>query len=219
MDEALVKEYKRIRKAHTTLPASQAILWARGLLKPTTLDWELWTGRHVAVGKGKVDGFDVRAVVDYDDYATYDIGFTSEDTGIRNPHWHDGKPDRDKYVTLESGTVRELAPYFHKAGMAKNVAWEYARKSLTEEAASYLDNKVMCLVAHVTVSVAGVEVGEGGHIGTELLDTEYRLEKELDDFVSECGMVEEAIEDARKSLPAMVEAQKAIAASLEGLTK
>lgn len=207
-DVRVAAEYLRLRKEHPSLSANQAMLWARGNLKPTELKWETFEGNHFAVGRGERDGFDVRVVVDYDEYPSQTAPTpTDDDTGIRNPDFEYDEYDYQRgkrFLELESGsTVRELAPYYNRAGASKSVAWERARESLQEEAEAYLSDDYVQLVYRAEVSVGGAKLGEEA-LGSDLIIDYRTLEKELDNTVVETGIIEEAIEQAKENLPSLV---------------
>jgi len=212
MDDATLREYKRLRAQGNGAKVSLDI--ARHYVKPTTLDWKVTFDRHLAIGRGTVDGFDIRAVVDYDD-RTYDYDFTDTDTGIRNPQYRwDGPGSEAKFIALESGeTVRGLAPYLRKQGMSKHVAWETARLSLQEEARTYFNNEIILVGATVTASTEGVDLGSTS-FGFDLSDD--HLEQDLDDAVMDA--VSEAIYDARENLDKVIAAERTKLSALEALT-
>ena len=212
-------EYVRIRREHPWLPASQAILWARGNLKPLTLEWETFEGNHFAVGRGERDGFDITVYVDYDSWGG--VGDfptpTDDNTGIRNPNF-----DRDAYrgdatkpyLELVSGyTLPQLAADYRKQGDAKGVAWERARESLQDEAEGYLSDDYVQLVFRAVASVGGAELGEGA-LGSDLIIDYKTLERELDNTVAETDIIEQAIEEAKVNLPALVTKIEAVAGHL-----
>jgi hypothetical protein len=197
----LQTEYRRIRREHPYVQAKNAFLWARGNIKPTELQWETF-GNHFASAKTQRDGFDIRVIVDYDEYPTDPmVSETEDDTGIRNPAYQ-GPDDyrHSRFLSIESGeTLRGLVPYYRKQGDAKNVAWERARQSLQDEAKAYLSDDYVRLVITVKVSKKGIELGSAS-IGTDLIIDYKTLERELDDAVSEAGLISEAIDEARKNL-------------------
>lgn len=196
------EEYRRLRRKYPYNPASQTILWARGNVKDPELDWKTFVGRHVAVATTVRDGFDIRVTVDYDENADPMVEETDTDTGIRNPRFRwtgDAWDVRhiERYLSVESGTtVRELAPYYHDGGDSKNVAWERARQSLQREAEAYMADDYAEYVIKATASLDGIELGSGAIGGCDV-DSDARFEKELDNLVSETGVIEEAIAEAR----------------------
>lgn len=206
------EEYRRLRRRDPGLPSKQAILWARGNVKAPTLDWTLYAGNHVAVGKTTKDGFEVRVIIDYDDdgYGGR-VQETDTDTGIRNPRFGqkwtgDSWDTRNvcRYLSLESdSTVRELASYYNKAGASKSVAWEYARESLQEEAEEYFADDHAEYDIHAKAYLDGVFMGESGYVGGFEVDGRESLEKQFDDFALETDCIDEAIEDAREKVRAL----------------
>jgi hypothetical protein len=205
-------EYLRIRKEHPWLPSKQAMLWARGNVKPLELEWKTFEDNHFAVGRGERDGFDIAVYVDYDDYGFRNTGTPTHDyTGIRNPEF-DPELGRDSYarafdsnrakrwLALESDTTLPgLAGEYRKRGEARAVAWYDAEQSLKEEAQAYLSDDYVQLVFRAVASVGGVELGEAS-LGSDLIIDYRTLEKELDNIVAETGVIEEAIEEARANV-------------------
>jgi len=205
------EEYRRLRRKNPGLPAKQAVLWARGNVKPSTLDWTLYEGSHVAVGRTTRDGFEVRVIIDYDTDTYGRVEETDTDTGIRNPRFGqrwtgDSWDTRNvrRYLSLESdSTVKELASYYHKAGASKNVAWEEARESLQEEAERYLSDDHAEYVIHAKAYLDGVPMGESGYVGGYEVDDRESFEKQLDDFAHETDCIDEVIEEARAKVRAL----------------
>ena len=210
MDEQTLRNYRRLRSKNPTLGASNALRWAKSLAKPLSYDWSVNPGRHVNAATTTRDGFDIRILVDYDEYADRRAEYTDNDTGIRNPDfdWDNGdgyyyrnNPQKGKrYIEVESGyTVPSLADDYHKMGMSKSVALDVARKSLEDEAREYLADEWASYVITVKASLAGIEMGSASLGGTEVsMDTPAELEFEvtLDDY----DLIGEAIEDARSAL-------------------
>lgn len=205
-EQTVETEYRRIRKEHPYMSAKQAILWARGNLKPTILDWQTFSGRGFASATGKVEGFDISVVADYDQYWSDSVVTeTDDDTGIRNPAYnHDDYYRRHKkFLSLESdSTVRELATYYHKAGESRNVAWEDARTSLQKEAEDYLGDDYVRLIITVKASRLGIELGSASISSDYIIDWRD-IERELDSTVYEHGLVDEAIEEAKENLESL----------------
>jgi hypothetical protein len=229
MNEALQAEYLNIRRKHPWLPSKQAILWAKGNLKPLALEWITFPNGHFAEAKAfeSPEGYDIRVVVDYDEYASVDITFTDDpSSGIRNPRyvypdrgWGGRETGSDKrYVQLESDyTVAQLAKDYHERGESKGVAWEHARESLEDEAKGYLGEDYVQLIVTAIASIDGVEIGRGG-IGTDLIIDYGTLERELDNAVEETGVIFEAVENAKENVTAIVERERTRLARMEALT-
>lgn len=207
-------EYMRLRKKHPWLPSKQAILWARGNVKPLEFEWEPFTGNHLAVGTGTRDGFDIRITVDQSDEVSDAVTVTDTDTGIRNPNfdWQtDGWRREGRFIALESdSTVQDLAKEYRKYGDARNVAWERAHEALQDEAESYINGDTVPVYFTATASVKGMELGTGS-IGSELaLTYGVEMERECDNTVQETDIVEQAIEEARENAAELREALAAV---------
>jgi hypothetical protein len=205
MAKTVAEEYRRIRRKYYWLSANQAILWARGNVKPTELDWTIDYGRHVATGKTTRDGFDIVVTVDDDVYPTRHVEETDANTGIRNPNfrWEGDEYDsrrHQRYLSLESdSTVPDLAEEYHRRGDARNVAWERARVSLQEEAEGYLSNESNEFIMTATVYLGGAELGTDSLGGCDV-DPIEDLEKQFDNIVLENSIIEEAMDQAVKEL-------------------
>lgn len=211
-EQTLAEEYFRIRRKHPWLPSSQTILWARGNLKPLEFEWETFVGRHLAVGTGTRDGFDIRIEVDQSEYVTSQYEFTDEDTGIRNPNFKwEGDPyysrNQQRFIQLESETtVPDLAKDYNRRGEARGVAWETARESLQKEANDIIEGNEVEVYITATVSIKGARLGSDSIGSTLTISYGSEMERDCDNLVLETGVVEEAIEEARESAVELREA-------------
>lgn len=224
MNDTTLKTYRRLRKENPTLGARNALSWAKSLDKPLAFDWSGNPGRHVNAATTTREGFDVRIVVDYDEYAERRATLTDKDTGIRNPDfdWDDGdgymyrnNPQKGcRYIELESEyTVVQLADDYHGMGMSRSVALDVARKSLEDEAREYLSDTWASYVVSVKVSIGGIEMGSAGIGGVEVGDGYggyVHDEREFESSVEENGLIEEAIDEARKSMTRIIAAKEAL---------
>lgn len=214
MNTMLIDEYKRIRRKHTNLGAKQALLWARGNVKPLTHEWDVYgKGGHVAATTFEQEGFTIKVTIDYDEFVSGRWEPTDVNTGIRNPNFrYDAYREEPRYISLESdSTVRDLASYLNQAGASKSVAWREAEVSLNEEAAHYLESDYCEYVTTATAYIEGVEVGEDSVGGYEP-DPAQPIERMAEDSLMESSVVEEAIEQAREAMAKIV----AAAAKVEG---
>lgn len=212
MDEALVKEYRKTRKEHPLVGAKQALLIAKHNLKPLRFEFSP-SGRHVAYAEVEDGPFTLVATADYDEYNEARYSYTDKNTGIRNPdfdwlgsysetNWRYRNNDQkgSRFIELESGyTLPELAKDFRGYGMSKNVAWETARASLEDEFEAYRGDmpEVTSYVITVTVMADGAELGSAS-IGTET--TWAHEERDINDAIEDCGLVEEAMAEAQARL-------------------
>lgn len=212
--------YRRLRRKHVTLGADQALRWAKFEERPMAFDWSGSSGRHVRAATTTCDGFDVRVVVDYDEYADRRAEYTDNDTGIRNPDfdWTDDGGYRHRnnerkgkrYIELESGyTVPDLASDYNKMGMSKSVALDVARQSLASEAREYLSDEWASYVVTVKVSVAGIELGTASLGGIET-GGDYSDEREFESAVIDHDLIREAIDEARENMARLVAAKTAL---------
>lgn len=226
MASELASEYRRLRKENPSLPAKQAILWAKGNLRPLELDWEDGPGWPVALtAQTTRGGFDIRINVTYDEYGSQNYSETDVDTGIRNPRFRwegDEYSSRGgkRFIALESdNTVRELAPYLRKMGASKNVAWEDARESLRDEAAIYMAEDYSEYVITVRASVNGTVLGDASIGGVDVTNTwGERFYREIEDVaLHESMLIEEAIDEARESLAPAIEKEREHLARMEAL--
>lgn len=212
----LATEYGRIRHKHPDLPSKQAVLWARGNLKPLEFEWDTFVGNHLAVGKGKRDGFDIRIVVDQSDYVTSQYDFTDQNTGIRNPNftWKGDEyssKNQSRFIQLESDTtVPDLAKEYNKRGEARGVAWETARESLQKQADDIINGEEVEVVVTVTASIKGAVLGESSVGSVLALSYGLEMERDCDNVTLETCLVEEAIEEGRGGAVELREALAAI---------
>jgi hypothetical protein len=209
MDDKVSANYRRIRARVPSLPAKQAILWARGNAKPRTLTFT-HAGRSLGAAIIERDGFKVVVTIDYDDMPSERVTTTDVNTGIRNPNFEwrgDEYASRgeNRFLQLESeSTVREIAPYYHKGGASKNVAWEDARESLQKEAERYLEPDYAEYIVKATAFKEDIELGSSPTIGGIEIDEDEDFDKQFEDAVFETGVIDEAIEDAREHLARLV---------------
>jgi hypothetical protein len=182
------------------------------MLRPTTLTWTTFPNNYVAVGRVTQDGFDVRVIVDYDQYTDPRVEETDVDTGIRNPRFRwTGDPwdtrHTKRFLSLESETtVRELAPDYRTSGMSRHVAWETARVSLQKEADAYMEDDYCEYVMRAEASIDDIKLGESFSLGGIEVESYRTMERDFEDAAVENGLIEEAIAEARKSLAKLVAA-------------
>jgi hypothetical protein len=220
MDENTLRNYRRLRAKNPTLAAREALSWARSLTKPLGYNWSVNPGRHANAATTTRDGFDIRILVDYDEYADRRAEYTAKDTGIRNPDfdWNYGDEylyrnndrKRLRFIELESGyMVPELAHDYHKMGMSKSVALDVARKSLEDEASEYLSDEWTSYIITVKASLNGIEMGSASLGGTEV-GMDSRDEVEFETTVDDYDLIGEAIEEARSALTLLVAAKNTL---------
>ena len=225
-EKTLASEYALARKKYPGLPAKQAVLIARGRLRPLEFEWEDGYRSLVTLSaKTEREGFDIELVVAYEQYPVHEYDETSDDTGIRNPHfrWNGEQYGvrHKRFIALESGnTVRELAEYYNKAGASRNVAWEDARESLAKEAEWVTDEQYTEYVLTAKASVDGIELGSastgGFDIGPDVWGEE--LQREVESGFVDTGLIEEAIEEARENLASVIAKEQARLARMVALT-
>lgn len=202
-------EYRRLRRENPTLSARNALAWAKAKDRETRLEWDTF-GNHVGVGTCKREGFDITVFVDYDEYGgDYPVSETDVDTGIKNPDYHgpdDYYRQHKPFLELESGeTLPELAKYYRKAGMAKNVAWEFSREALANEAKQYRSDDYIRVVFRAEARFEGVVVGRAAGFASDfVIDWRGGFEQDLDEAVYDTDLIEEAIEDARETVARIV---------------
>lgn len=231
MNTMTLDTYRQERRKDDRLPARYALAIARAKHRDLRYEWDesqVGFGHSLGVARAafEQDGFDIEVNVSYEDAPDPTYSETSDDTGIRNPHfryngeWQDYGNRHQRYIQLEGGdTVRELAGYYHKAGDSRNVAWERARKSLASEVKVYVNDLYTQYAIRVTASVDGEELGVATLNCVDIGDVwGEEFHREIEGVLSDTDMIGEAIEEARENLAPAVEKEREKLARMEALT-
>lgn len=190
------------------LRTSSALRLARTIVAPPTGGLEWGTSRdYTPVGTGTIDGFEVSVRVlpqyDYDasDYGTFTDTWSPEaiPTGKRNSR-------EFAWFVPAMETTEERRRYLNgAAGMSRHTAWltalEYARHDMR------LAREPEAYCVRVTVSRQGVELGSAALYGYDVdpdTPSGHTFALLQDWAVSDSGVIEEALEEAREALGRLV---------------
>lgn len=212
---AVLKEYRKYRREHPTVPARYAAQYARWITAEPAIDVD-----HGKVTELEREGFTVRVSVDYDEYwsptewlGTFtESSFHAEERDGRrvyvdhykNPEaWSEGERIDNRrsygYISLEQGfRYEDHYEYARDAGMSRSVAADYARECVAADIARMTADDAYALVVTARVFLEECELSSTSSSGIEVGD-DYRAESlYLSEVAAE--ILEEALEDARSAL-------------------
>lgn len=222
MNPDTLTRYRKIRRNTPMLPARYALSWAKQ--PDASQDWDE-EGEHFT---REVDGFTLtlRVVIE-SVYPAEGEGLGSymrEARETRHYHdemsgWRGNYPEPAETFPLglpytsfryEGCNRRGDAGYFvpdgiedtykhlRQCGQSRAVAWELTREDVETQVSEFFGAPLTNCVVIVEASREGVKLGSSA-MGTSYLDND---EGRADPFVcaEECGMVDEAIEEARATL-------------------
>jgi hypothetical protein len=210
MNDELVREYKKIRRANAYYPARYAAELARWKLTAPAIDV---AGDAPALLELEArEGFELSARVDNDyDYNVTDyLGTFTDDEfasdGTRNElnpaAWREGERITHRsvyaYIQLETGfRYADQFEWARSVGMARSVADDYARAQVREDV-DRMGSDISAVWILVTASRAGIELGTASLGGIELSDNYNDDARWISETILE--LVSEATFQARAAL-------------------
>jgi hypothetical protein len=201
------------------MPARYALAVARESVSDpeerTGLDWTnvgaYATDRngYETVARGIIDGYTVTVRMGPDDNAFDDDVYGSFHTEKETEHdvRTDGGVYRRSDIWYTPVDATDRIAYIHdRQGQSKSTAREIARQAFIEEAQQALERTAYVLI--VTASRGGIELGRDVLGGIEYDDDEPR-DQQVASVLTDHGMIEGALDEARAELPKRIEALSA----------